>query len=219
MQVAGTKSWAMATDEPSMLLFALHVRDASGLRPQSEPQVPELEPAVLGPVGAPPDVLTASKQWDAWWKQLLDGGGFWPEHVDPRDFGTIRRDPAVAKLYYWPAQFALPDYPGLDGSPELQSLARAQHAAALAWAAARKLEWEALETSRSRAGLEGRIVRDIERTLGRPARPFRLDLRLLPVAAAYVWRTSKDRALMSLRMYRDRAGYESWLTEIVRELA
>jgi hypothetical protein len=219
MQLAGTKSWAIATDVPLMLLFALYVRDASGLRPQREPAIPELEPTVLGPVGAPPVDPAVSKQWDEWWHQLLAGGGFWPEHVDAGDFARVRRDPDIAQLYYWPLQFAIPDFPGLDGSPELQALVRSHYQAAFAWGSARKYELEAVERTRSRAGLEWEIVRAMERALGRSARAFKLDLRLLPVAGNYVWRSSEDRALMSFGMYTHRAAYESWLTGVVRELA
>ena len=209
----------MATDVPIMLLFALYVRDASGLRPQLEPALPELEPAVLGHVGAPPVDPTASSRWDEWWLQLLEGGGFWPEHHDPHDFASVLHDPDVAKLFYWPAQFAIPDFPSLDGKPELQSLVRSHYKAAFAWGNARKLEWDGIEKSRSRVGLEWGIVKTVERALGRSARPFRLDLRLLPVAGHYVWRSSESRALMSLRMYRDRDAYERWLTRVLWELA
>jgi hypothetical protein len=219
MQFAGTKSWAIATDEPLILLFALYVRDASGLHPQREPAIPELEPAVLGEFGASHVDRTASEQWDGWWRQLLEGGGFWPEHLDPNDFARIRHDPDIAKLHYWPARFATPDFPGLDGSPELQSLVRSHFREAFDWCGARKYEWAAVEMSRSRVALEWGIVKAIERALGRSARPFRLDLRVLPIAGDYVWRSSENRALMSLRMYRDRAAYESWLTGVVRELA
>jgi hypothetical protein len=219
MQLTGTRSWAMATDVPLMLLFALYVRDASGLRPQRQPAIPELEPAVLCPVGAPPVDPAVSKQWDEWWHQLLEGGGFWPEHIDPHDFARVRSDPDIAKLFYWPLQFAIPDFPGLDGSPELQALVRSRYQGAFAWASARKYELEAVERSRSRVGLEWGIVKAIERALGRSARPFRLDLRLLPVTGNDVWRSSEDRALLSFGMYRDRAAYESWLTGVVRELA
>jgi hypothetical protein len=44
MQFAGTTSWRMATDEPQSLLMALYVRDASGLRPQVDPDVTRVVP-------------------------------------------------------------------------------------------------------------------------------------------------------------------------------
>jgi hypothetical protein len=71
--------------------------------------------------------------------------------------------------------------------------------AALAWGSARKHEWDALERTRERVGLEWGIVKSVERSLGRTARPCRLDLRLLPVAGSYAWRHSVNRALLSLR--------------------
>jgi hypothetical protein len=46
MQLAGTTSWRMGTDEPQSLLMALYVRDASALRPQVDPDIPPVEPAV-----------------------------------------------------------------------------------------------------------------------------------------------------------------------------
>jgi hypothetical protein len=76
-----------------------------------------------------------------------------------------------------------------------------------------------LERTRQRVGLKWGIVNSVERSLGRTARPFRLDLRLLPVAGSYVRRLSAHRALLSLTMYRDRAAYGKWLTAVVEELA
>jgi hypothetical protein len=219
MLLAGTTSWAMSTDEPLTLLLALYVRDASGLHPYLESDIPALEPAV------PPDISSslpkgvASNQWEAWWHEILEGGGFWPEEINPHDFAKVRGDPQIHKLYYWPSRYAGPNFPGLDASPELQALVRRHHQAALAWGSARKHEWDALERTRQRAGLEWGIVKSVERSLGSTARPFRLDLRLLPVAGSYVLRLSMNRALLSLTMYRDRAAYGKWLTAVVEELA
>jgi hypothetical protein len=50
------------------------------------PAIPQLEPAVLREVGASPVDRTAPEQWEGWWRQLFEGGGFWPEHLDPNDF-------------------------------------------------------------------------------------------------------------------------------------
>jgi hypothetical protein len=131
----------------------------------------------------------------------------------------VRDGPKIHKLFYWPSRYAGPDFPGLDASSELQALVRRHHQAALEWGSARKHEWDALERTRERVGLEWGIVKSVERSLGRTARPFRLDLRLLPVAGPYAWRHSVNRALMSLTMYRDRAAYGNWLTAVIEELA
>jgi hypothetical protein len=40
MQLAGTTSWKMGTDEPQSLLMALYVRDAAGMRPRIDPECP-----------------------------------------------------------------------------------------------------------------------------------------------------------------------------------
>jgi hypothetical protein len=76
MQLAGTTSWRMGTDEPQSLLMALYVRDASGLRPQVHPDVPALEHEVPFRKKPSPVESLASAQWADWWQQLLDGGGF-----------------------------------------------------------------------------------------------------------------------------------------------
>jgi hypothetical protein len=44
MQLAGTTSWQIGTDEPQLLLMALYMRGASGLRSQVDPDIPPLEP-------------------------------------------------------------------------------------------------------------------------------------------------------------------------------
>jgi hypothetical protein len=219
MHVAGTRSWAISTDEPLMLLLALYVRDASGLHPHPELDIPALEPAVLPEISSAVAEDAAVNQWEAWWREILEGGGFWPDDLDPRDFARVRVDPRIQKLQYWPSRNAGPDFPGLDERRELQALARRHHKAGLAWGSARKDEWIALEQTRHRLALESNVVKSVERSLGRTARPFRLDLRLLPVAGSYAWRLSADRALLSLAMYRDRGAYEHWLTAVIEELA
>ena len=209
----------MSTDEPLMLLLALYVRDASGLHPQREPEIPPLEPAVPHDISSPPPDRVASNQWEAWWHEILEGGGFWPEDLDPRDYAKIRDELRIQKLHYWPSRYVAPDFPGLDASPELQALVRRHHQAAFAWGSARKHEWEALEGTRARVGVESGIVKSLEKSLGRNARSFRLELRLLPVVGSFVRRLSANRALMSLTMYRDQNAYRGWLGQVIQELA
>ena len=56
-----------------------------------------------------------------------------------------------------------------------------------------------------RVWLETEVVRTVERGLGRKARPFELDIRVLPIASVQAWRLSSGRALVTGALFRDRA--------------
>jgi hypothetical protein len=219
MQLAGTTSWRIGTDEPQLLLMALYVRDASGLRPQGDPNIAPLEPAVPLDNRAAAFTRAASVQWAGWWHQLLEGGGFWPEHKSPSDLHRLRQDPEIKRLFYWPSQHLPPDFAGLSSTPELQALVRRQYEAARVWSEARHLEFAALSSARLRVSLESEIVRTVERSLGRMARPFAFDIRVLPAASVQAWRLSSGRALVTLALFRDRMAYREWLEPIIGELA
>jgi hypothetical protein len=219
MQLAGRTSWRIGTDEPQLLLMALYVRDASGLRPQVDPNIPPLEPAVPLDDRAAAFTRVASVQWAGWWHQLLEGGGFWPEHKSPSDLHRLRQDPEIQRLFYWPSQHLPPDFAGLSSTPELHELVRRQHEAARVWSEARHLEFAALSSARLRVSLESEIVRTVERSLGRTARPFAFDIRVLPVASVQAWRLSSGLALVTRGLFRDRMAYRVWLEPIIGELA
>src|SRR6202521_3483632 len=219
MQLAGTTSWRMATDEPQSLLMALYVRDASGLRPQVDPDIPALELGVPFREKPSPVDRVASAQWGDWWQQLLDGGGFWPDHKSAPDMSRLRDDPELQRIFYWPSRYLPPDFVGLSGTPELQALLRQHYEAARVWSEARKHEYVALSVTRQRVSLESEVVQTVERSLGRKARPFELDIRVLPVAAVQAWRLSRGRALVTRALFRDRAAYHEWLRPIIEELA
>jgi hypothetical protein len=217
MQLAESTSWKMSTDEPEPMLIALYVRDAAGLHPQIDPDIPRLEPAV--PFGAEPlpDEAVYSAQWAAWWHQLLQGGGFWPEGKDPADLRIPRNDPDFLRLFYWPTPDLAAAVPS--DAPELHALIRRHLEAAQIWSQARKHEFVALSVTRQRVSLEWEVVRSVEAGLGRKVRPFAFDLRVLPLAAKQAWRLSPGRALVSRALYRDRKAYVDWLRPIVEELA
>jgi len=219
MQLAGSTSWRIGTDEPQLLLMALYVRDAFGLRPQVDPNIPPLEPPVPLDDRASAFNSVASVQWMGWWLQLLDAGGFWPEHKSPSELHRLRQDPEIQRLFYWPSQHLPPDFAGLSSTPELQDLARRQHEAARVWSDARHLEFAALSSARQRVLLEWEIVRTVERRLGRTARPFAFGIRVLPVASVQAWRLSSGRALVTRALFRDRMAYRQWLEPIIEELA
>jgi len=219
MQLAGTTSWKMGTDEPQSLLMALYVRDAAALRPRIDPDLPPLEPPVPLDQEQLPMTSVASDQWADWWRQLLDGGGFWPDHKSPPDMSRIRDDAELQRIFYWPSRYLPPDFVGLSGTPELQALVLRHHEAARVWSDARKHEFVVLSTARQRVSLESEIVRTAERGLGRTARPFEFDIRVLPVASVQAWRLSRGRALVTRALYRDRAAYGKWLRPIIEDLA
>ena len=87
------------------------------------------------------------------------------------------------------------------------------------WSQARNHEFVALTVARQRVSLEWEVVQTIERVSGRKARPFELDIRVLPVAAVQAWRLSPKRALVSRALFRDRAAYREWLRPVIEELA
>jgi hypothetical protein len=217
MQLAGTTSWRIAVDEPQSLLIALFVRDASNLRPHIESGIPPLEPPVPGKAYSGNAI--ASEQWGEWWRQLLEGGGFWPDDKHASDLPRLTHDPEIQRLFYWPSQNLPPNFDGLSGTPELQHLVRTHFEEARAWTDARQLEFGALSSARQRRLLEGEVVGIVQRGLRRRARPFTFDVRVLPVAGARSWRLSSERALITRALFRDPVAYREWLRPIVEELA
>jgi hypothetical protein len=209
----------MSTDEPQSLLTALYVRDASGLSPQIDPELPPLEPAVIGDELPSSVQSLASAQWAEWWRELLGGGGFWPDQRNPAELSGLIDDPDIQRLFYWPSRHVAPAFAGLSNMPELQALTRRHHDAAVAWSGARKHAFVAQSSARQRVSVEWDIVQTVERGLGRTARPFELDVRVLPVATVQGWRLSAGRALVTGALFRDRSAYREWLRPIIEELA
>lgn len=217
MQLAGKASWKIGVDEPQPLLIALYVRDATGLRPRITPDIPRLQPAVPATEEQLSVDSLATAQWAEWWERLLDGGGFWPDHKKPSDLPKLIEDPEIQRLFYRPTRDLASSAPS--ETPELQRLVHRHHQAAVLWSEARHHEIAALSSNRERGPLESEVVRKVERVLGRKARPFELDVRVLPVAATQAWRLSPSRALISRALYSDHAAYREWIQPIIEELA
>jgi hypothetical protein len=219
MRLAGPTTWKLSTDQPQSLLLALYVRDASDLRAQTDPEIPALEPAIPVEKAQPAIAGIASGQWTRWWQDLLEGGGFWPEGKDPSHLSRMRDDPQIQKLFYWPSRHLPPEFVGLSDTPQLRALLRLHHDAARVWIEARHLEFATTSSARERGPLESEIVRSVERTFGHTARPFELDIRVLPIKGVHAWRLTPRRALISFSLFRDAVSYGEWLRPIVEELA
>lgn len=213
MQVAGTLSWHTVSDEPRLLLLALYVRDAAGLEAVADPPVPRLEPAVPSVAEAPPAV--ASAQWSAWWRRLVVSAPEVGRAIE--DAGGGHASLRVMADYH--AGFGPPGFEALRGSPELRDLVARHHEDAEAWRQGRKRDLERWNTDQSRPHLEHDAVREAERRLGWKARPFRLQISILPVAGDGFWRVGDEHVLVTRSRYLDTEAWRRDLQPIVDELA
>ena len=195
MRLAGQPSWSMAIDEPHNLLVALFVRDAAGLRPDTDPVIPALTPAVAtNQTLAAAAGLAASIQWAGWWARLLDA-----DHLTPTA--------------------TPPDLPELADSPELQEVLRTRYPDAIRWSASRKREYVTLMTGSNRPSVEGDVVREIERSLGRTAQPFELRITVLPVSGIHAWRVRPQHLVVTRALFTDTTTYRMRLHTIIEGLA
>lgn len=195
MRYAETSSWQIRIGPAQGLLIGLFVRDAAGLRSHTDIDLPPLVPTVELRAGlallSGPD---ASEQWARWWNGEL--------HQDSENRRT----------------FCAPDAKFGDGR-ELDALTRECHDDAVRWSADRCREHADMMTEGDRPDIEGNLVREVERELGRKARPFELSITELPVAGAAGWRIRPEHALVSRALWEDPAAYRQWLTPVIRELA
>ncbi|MFG1805603.1 hypothetical protein [Streptomyces sp. NPDC049040] len=198
MRYAGSPSWLMRIQSPQGLLIGLFVRDAAGLHPPTAVDLPPLEPAVEMRAGLVPlAVPEASEQWARWWESELE-----------RPEGQQRG-------------FSRPSARYGDG-PELNALVQACFDDAVRWSSERGREDSAAADealARADPGPEGDLVARVEAELGRKARPFELDVTVVPVAGAAGWRAAGTHVVVSRALRADRAAYREWLTPVVRELA
>jgi hypothetical protein len=201
MELAGSRSWRISEDRWSEAFdVALWFRAAEGIDVPAGGIVPG--PAEIDPPPTPSavhaDETELAAGWLAWW-QALAGAPPWrapSERSGP--------PPELA--------FMGPDPAGLTGWPVLQRVVAAR------WSEAR--DWHG---RRKRAGLAAGpphdlqtvyAVRDLERELGRRAKPFELDFVLLPVRDDQVRQVRADRYLIPESL-RDGPRWPSLLREIL----
>ncbi len=191
----GREIWRASVDEPQAMLVALYVRDVCGLRPDVDPIIPPLAPAVPRQrevaAGARAE---ASRQWADLWRGLLAG--------------------AIA-----PMELSPPGFAALASAPTLRELVTGCFDRAVAWSQARKLEHLNLMLGKRGVHVEGDLVRAAKRRLRRPVRPFRLQVTELPVAGAEGRRITADHVVVSRGLLADSAAYRRWLQPVIDELA
>jgi hypothetical protein len=196
MRFAGHQSWSIAIGEPQSLLVALFVRDAAGLRPTIDPAIPALAPPVtIDPALAAVAGPAASAQWARWWQRLLDSDHTIPGVTTP------------------------PDFPELADSPDLRQLVPACFEDAIRWSSARKREHMTFMTASNRSPVGHDIVRTIEQSRGRKARPFELRITELPISTTQAWRVTPNHLLVTHALFTDIPAYRECLRTLIEELA
>jgi hypothetical protein len=188
MRMAGSPSWCISEDRwPEAFDVALWFRAAERIEVASQgvvPGPPDVEP-LPDPPTDPADAAGLAAGWLAWWHSLI---GLPPLSL-PFD---LAHPPALLA-------FAAPDFPGLAAWPTLRRAVTGRWQQAQDW-----------HNARMEAGLEAglhldrrthQVVAELERELGRKARPFSLDFVLLPVRDEQVRPAGTDRYLVPERVY------------------
>jgi len=196
MRLLGQESWQVESGTQLAVDMALYVRDALGLPVDSDPVLPGLDPAV--PVSVPDgvDPAAVAAEWSGWWGDVLA----WCR-------ADVARD----------ARSAFETLPVADSSPALR------HRPALRVALAALTEPAArYQSTLARPGPPSMVVNDLvselERTLGRPAKPFRLVITEVRVRGATWHRLTAQHVLTSTRFLASEAARPA-LRDVLASLA
>jgi hypothetical protein len=198
--------WRIAVGDRQTLTMALWLRDASGMAPDLDPEIPPLDP----PVAVDEDLAAlagprATAQWTGLWLGLWEG-----------------------RLEDWFAMQTLgpPGFELLTRSPELKALVEAGFGDAARWS----IEHRPLaprnggsRTSGSRnsgpapsiAREPGAVVKQLEGELGRQAREFELDITVLPVAGRAFWLLGDGSLVVSENLLRDARAFRALLYDVL----
>jgi len=188
MQLAGSPSWRISEDRwPESFDWALWVRAAQRIDVASGGVVPgpaDVEP-LPDPSTDPPDAAELAAGWLAWWQSLTE--------IPPLSPPFDRSHPPGVMA------FSPPGFPGLAGWPVLRRVVADRWREAHDWHTARMNA--GLEAGAHRDMRTGRVVAQLERELGRKARPFSLEFVLLPVRDDQVRPIGPGRYLVPERVY------------------
>lgn len=211
MREAGRTSWRIGIDEPQPLVIGLFVRDVAGLTSRHA-WLPPAVPATPRANGKGPE--DAARQWDLWWDRAL--------LFDWTMDGQSQEQ--LGALWWTP-----PDFDSLQSAPALQEVVARHFSDAVAWSRDRKREHVELmigtpdprpfHRGRSGRGLvETKLVADLERNLGRRARPFQLRITEIPVAGKELWQLDPHHVLLTAELLSDSDEYRRRITPVLQAL-
>jgi len=208
---AGQTSWCIEFDEPQPLVIGLFVRDVAGLKSRHA-WLPHCAPATPRANGEGSE--EAAHQWDLWWDRSLSNNWNGPDQSQEQ----------LAAMWWLP-----PDFESLQSAPALQEVVAWHFPDAAQWARDRKQEHVELMTGtpdprpfhRGRSGrglVETKLVADLERNLGRRARPFHLWITEIPVAGKELWQLDPHHVLLTAELLRDSDEYRRRITPALQAL-
>ncbi len=203
MQLAGQKSWQIREDRWIQHFdLALWIRAAERIDAPAGGLVPG--PLVIDALPTQSTGLsraTLAEEWVSWWWTLCS----LPEW-SPGDGGP---PPAFA--------YGGPEFTGLSDQPLLRDVLRHRWPEAHEWHSARKAAG-VRELVRGRGPVAPTVVAEVERAIGRRAKPFVLSIDILPVDDTDVRAISASRFLVPEGV-RDGADWPSVLRGLVEPLA
>ena len=201
MRLADTKSWLIRTDRWSEPFdMALWFRAAERIDVPAGGVVPAA--LDIDPLPEPSQTQDLTEAWLAWWQALTEA-----------DTPSGRFDPANPPVAL---SFSPPAYPGFRDRPELGRVVAARWTEAHQWVNGRKRD--GLRAGLAHDSRTNQVVSDLERTLGRKARPFSLDLIVLPVREDEIRHVTGDRYLVPERVY-DGPDWAGLLRSLITPIA
>lgn len=148
------------------------------------PGAPDVEP-LPDPSTDPSDAAELAAGWLAWWHSLIGLPPLSPPFDPARSLPPLAVSP--------------PDFPGLALWPALRRAVSRRWRQAYDWHNARKKA--GLDAGLHHDRRTSHVVAELEHELGRKARPFSLDLVLLPVRDEQVRAVGADRYLVPERVH------------------
>lgn len=188
-----TGPWELREGTSREVLVAVYLRDALGVVDVSG--LPRLRGTALPAVEPPGEEITW--WWMRWWISIVDPGA--------RDWGAPLQALDDDALVVLPA----------DGAEAYQRAVRRHLDDARAFAEVAQLQ---AEQDRPRDTTFADLVAEREHALGRPARPFRVRLEVLPLTAAGIWWVGETMVAVDAELRADLSSYRLALEPIVAQL-
>jgi len=175
------------------LVVPLYVRDRLGL--QTSSTVPALTPSVRAIPSEALNVAAASTAWESVWAVIAQGG-------------------PGSSLPYAPVRFH-----GLTEYSELIGPWAWLYEEAEAWEGAKTKIRDRVERARANPMFEQTLIEDLAVELGRPVKPFLLELEILPVEGTWWQQAYNGRVFLSSQLEADRDAYTSLLLDLLKPIA